>query len=144
MQINAKDVVVPLMTALITVAGTVFVSHYGWIGKSRDQDIKMVELGIGILKADPRESDQTSPAREWAIRIVERYSGESFSKDDRTKLLERSIASGSMVGVLDGLGYKRMTPSPNTFKFLLANDEAFAKQLAAHNRQCDKDAGCEK
>ena len=42
----------------------------------------------------------------------------------------------------DGVGYKRLTPSTATSKFIVKNDERFARQVVAHNRQCAKDAGC--
>jgi len=37
-----------------------------------------------------------------------------------------------------------MTPGPETRRFIIANDRPFAEEVAAHNRQCAKDAGCRK
>lgn len=144
LRINLKDVVVPLATAVVTVAGTVLVSHYGWIGKSRDQDIKMVELGIGLLREDPMSGEKENPAREWAIRIVERYSGERFNENDRDLLLGQALGRGFDRRVVEGLGYRKIELSKSSISYLLKNDEGAARQIAAHNLQCASDIGCEK
>lgn len=47
-------------------------------------------------------------------------------------------------GANDGAGYARLTPSPETRSFIVAHDEAFARQVVAHNTQCAHDALCRK
>ena len=42
----------------------------------------------------------------------------------------------------DGVGYKSLSPNAETSKFILRSDVPFARQIAAHNRQCGKDPGC--
>lgn len=44
----------------------------------------------------------------------------------------------------DGAGYARLTPAPATRAFIIAEDRIFARQVAAHNLQCDRDAACAK
>ncbi len=62
-----------------------------YFSKDRELDIRMVEIGLGILKADPSENEQISPAREWAIRLVETHSGQKFSENDQKLLLSKPI-----------------------------------------------------
>jgi hypothetical protein len=40
-----------------------------------------VEIAIGILRADPKED--VTPARGWALDIIEKNSGVPFSQQDR-------------------------------------------------------------
>ena len=53
-------------------------------------DAQMVQVGIGILSADPSKSD-VAPARKWAIDLVEKHSGQPFSADDLTDLLHHPL-----------------------------------------------------
>jgi hypothetical protein len=74
-----------IVAATITFAASVF-------GTRDAFDSKMVEIGIGILSADPTKSDVT-PARQWAIDLVEKHSGQPFSDEDRKSLLHHAIVS---------------------------------------------------
>ena len=64
---------------------------------SKDQELKvhLVEIAIGILRADPKED--VTPARGWALDIIEKNSGVPFSKEDRDALLHKPLA-GKDVG----------------------------------------------
>ncbi len=44
----------------------------------------------------------------------------------------------------DGAGFERLTPNSQTRTFITQNDKSFRDQVAAHNLQCSKDAGCRK
>jgi hypothetical protein len=44
--------------------------------------------------------------------------------------------------VNDGAGYAALTPSPATRAFIVEHDQAFARQMVAHNLQCGKDEFC--
>lgn len=46
--------------------------------------------------------------------------------------------------VSDGVGYGLLTPSAATRAFIIVNDKPFARQVAAHNLQCQSDKGCVK
>ena len=83
-----------------TVTDAIVVAIFGlltglignWIGlltKDHELKIKLVEIGIGILRADPKEN--LTPAREWAIRIIETNSGLKFSENDKGLLLKKPI-----------------------------------------------------
>lgn len=56
-----------------------------------------------------------------------------------------SLAGCGSTGIApDGAGYARLTPNAESRVFILDNDDAFARQVAAHNAQCARDAGCRK
>jgi len=42
----------------------------------------------------------------------------------------------------EGAGYELLTPAPDTARYIVANDEPFARQVAAHNRFCRQSAAC--
>ena len=44
----------------------------------------------------------------------------------------------------DGAGYARLTPNAATRAHIVAEDQAFARQVVAHNRQCGTDPLCRK
>lgn len=79
-----------LATVPALVGGGVVVGGIEYLSKDREQDIRMVEIGLGILRADPVEK-QISPAREWAIRLIEKHSGEEFNSEDKRLLLTNPI-----------------------------------------------------
>jgi hypothetical protein len=55
-----------------------------------------------------------------------------------------SAGCSSTGNVSDGAGYSLLTPSAATRAAIVGNDRPFAEQVAAHNRQCRADAGCQK
>ena len=57
-----------------------------------------MEIAIGILRADPKED--VTPARGWALDIIEKNSGVPFSKQDREALLRKPFsAKVALLGV---------------------------------------------
>jgi hypothetical protein len=82
-----------LVSALVTAAFT-------YTSRTRELDIELVKVGIGILRADPKES-QTQGAREWAIDVIETYSRKPFSIEARKALLQNKLDWGGD----DGWGY---------------------------------------
>ncbi|WP_282046548.1 hypothetical protein [Roseibium album] len=69
-----------LATVPAMVGGGVIVGGIEYFSKNRELDIQLIEIGLSILRADPAE-EQISPAREWAITLVEKHSGEGFGED---------------------------------------------------------------
>lgn len=63
----------------------------------RELDIKMVELGLSMLRTEPKEGKK-DPSRDWAIKVVERYSGVDFNPEARKNLLE--TGAGFSVGFI--------------------------------------------
>jgi hypothetical protein len=92
-------------TAIFTLAGVIFAATIAFIGSQwvarTAFDAQMVQIGVGILSADPGKSD-VAPAREWAITLVERHSGQEFSPQDRANLLHHPIQTQTQLPVIPG------------------------------------------
>lgn len=71
--------------ALAFIGGGLGGATLQYLSEGRQSDIQMVEIGLSILRADPK-SNPANPAREWAIELVEKYSGLSFDPADRAAL----------------------------------------------------------
>ena len=78
----------------------------GWFSyASKDEELRvhLVELAISILRADPKEG--VTPARGWAINVMEKNSGITFDKEDRDALLSKPIVgkelwTGKKIGLI--------------------------------------------
>jgi hypothetical protein len=66
--------IVSIIAAVIACVGAIISAlipaFYTYTSRNRELDIELVKIGVGILRADPKE-EQTSGAREWAIQIIE-------------------------------------------------------------------------
>jgi len=82
--------IVSISVAAIAFAGSVVSAFYAYSNRNREMDIKLIEIGIGILRTDPKETG-ISPAREWALRVIEENSGLKFNADDRQALLNKPL-----------------------------------------------------
>lgn len=80
-----------LATLPVIVGGGVIVGGIEYLSKDRELDIKMVEIGLSILRSDPSKEGQISPAREWAITLVEKHSGQDFTDEDKRNLLVQPL-----------------------------------------------------
>jgi hypothetical protein len=89
-RVRKSDWLIPVLTAALTVLGVFVSSSFGWLSKDRELDIRLVEIGISILRAKPDETGVT-PARQWAIDVIEKHSGTKFSKADRQALLQKQL-----------------------------------------------------
>jgi hypothetical protein len=85
------------MTTLVAVAGVLgtllgaTVSPLvNYLTNERQVDVKMLEIGLGILREPPKEDAQTM--RAWAIEIIEKSSGRPFSEEQRNSLLHKELA----------------------------------------------------
>ena len=47
--------------------------------KEKDVRLKTVEMAVGILQQDPKENPESEALREWAIKVVDEYSGVPLS-----------------------------------------------------------------
>lgn len=79
-----------MVIAGIALVGTIITGFYTYTNRNRELDIELVKIGIGILRADPKET-QTRGARQWAVRTVERFSGISFTPEAKAELLENKL-----------------------------------------------------
>jgi hypothetical protein len=75
----------------------------GWFSfASNDEELRVhiVEIAIGILRADPKED--VSPARAWAMDGIDKYSGlRPFTADERDALLHKPIGLGPFHSFLE-------------------------------------------
>lgn len=79
---KSAEVVVPVLTALLG-AGVGAVLTY--LSASRELDIRLVEIGVGILTSAP-EKEKPAAGRSWAVDVMEKYSGVTFSASEREGL----------------------------------------------------------
>lgn len=91
---TAWDAAVPLVSAII---GGSAVALFGYLGTSREMDVKMVEIAVGILAREP--TPPIRPAREWAVDIINEYSNVSLSPQARAALLENQIDAAGFAAV---------------------------------------------
>lgn len=68
--------------------------------KSRELDIRMVEIALSLLKPDPNADPDKIGAREWAINVMEKYSGVKFSEAARKSIIATSVPVDK--GILQG------------------------------------------
>jgi hypothetical protein len=92
----------------IALIGTLATGFYTYANRNRELDIKLVEIGIGILRADPKQSGLTA-ARSWAIQVIEENSGVQFDEEDRQTLRQKPLLyrSGTIVDGYLGYGFSR-------------------------------------
>jgi hypothetical protein len=81
---------VSVLVAIIACFGATISALYSYSNRNRELDIELIKVGIGILRADPKET-QTVGARTWAIEIIEKYSGHNFSIQARKELLKDKL-----------------------------------------------------
>lgn len=82
--------VATIAVATIAFLGSVVSAFYTYTSRNRELDIKLVEIGITILRADPKEA-QTNGAREWAVSVIEKHSGQRFSEKAKSELLNYKL-----------------------------------------------------
>jgi hypothetical protein len=94
MNTEIRVVVISAVTALIT-SGLVAVVDY--TVRKRESDIKMMEIAVDLLKADPNGPLQ--PARAWAVDVIRYYSkdGVPLSDDAGLALGSHSLVTEEMV-----------------------------------------------
>jgi hypothetical protein len=89
--------------ALITAVAT------GWFSlASKDEELRvhLVEIAIGILRADPKED--VSPARAWAMDAIDKYSGlRPFTDEERAALLHKPIGMDPFAWKMDAFAWKK-------------------------------------
>ena len=97
------------------VTGAAFATGYFSLASKDDElRVHLVELAIGILRADPKEG--ITPARGWAIKVIENNSGVKFDDDDRAALLSKPIV-GKDLGTKSLWLDKNMTVIPGDGDF---------------------------
>lgn len=83
---------------------------------SDEQNARLVEIGVGILRADPTKETQAVAARVWALDLINAHSGSRpFSREERSELEGKQL-------IYDGI---------NSFGFSTAHDNNGGGALVA-------------
>lgn len=85
-----KDVLVPLSSAAIGALATLLVATTGYWSKSRELDIKMLNIALGILREDPEKS-KIAAARGWAVDVINASAPVKIPPDARKQLIENRV-----------------------------------------------------
>jgi hypothetical protein len=72
-----------------TLLGATLAPVINYLVNERQMDVKMVEIGIGILRAPPKED--IAVIRSWAIDVIERSSGRKFTEAQRAALVKQEL-----------------------------------------------------
>ncbi len=91
------------IAAMAAVIGALVSAWFPYLSRDRELDIRLVEIGVGILRADPEKSG-VSAARQWAIVAIEENSGIEFTPKDRAELLENPLGWGGITWGSDPWG----------------------------------------
>jgi hypothetical protein len=83
----AGIIVVPIVVALVT---TVVAQYFTASQKARDQDIRMVEIALSLVTPDP-EKGGAKGARQFAVDLLEKYSGVPISKEERDTIINTAV-----------------------------------------------------
>jgi hypothetical protein len=93
-----KDFWDKLQISTVAIAAVAVPVALGLVGnafnsatKEKDVRIKTVEIAIGVLSQDPNKS--TPFLRDWAIDVVDSYSGIPFSEKARDELRRNALPS---------------------------------------------------
>ncbi len=118
-----------LIALLISIAGAVgavlgatLSPIVNYLVNERQMDVKMVEIGIGILRAPPKED--IAVIRGWAIDVIERNSGRRFTDAQRAALLKQELPWAGYTDYAplppkasrDGLGQDKQITVPSSRK----------------------------
>jgi hypothetical protein len=102
----------PWWLALIGVVGiaigAAITGVFNYVNHQGDVDAKMIELGVGILRAEP--TPETAPLREWAVDVIETRAKFRFTAAQRTALLKKELPYKGGFGPGFGLGFEGAGP----------------------------------
>jgi hypothetical protein len=77
--------------AVLALAGVLATAWSAYASKDEELRVHLVEIAIGILRADPTKED-VAPARAWAMDAIDKYSGlRPFTADERAALVHKPI-----------------------------------------------------
>lgn len=102
----ANAVQTAVIGAAAGVIAALVTSAFTYASRDRELSIRLVEIGIGILRDDPEKSG-VSAARRWATTIIGKNSGERFTAEEVDILLRKPIGYQDF-GVL--------VPAPESFE----------------------------
>jgi hypothetical protein len=77
------------IAALLIGASAMVASFSVW---NSEKNARLVEIGVNILRADPKKEPTALAAREWALDLIDANAGGTkFSNEARRQLLESTL-----------------------------------------------------
>jgi hypothetical protein len=77
------------LAALLIGASAMFASFSVW---RSERNARLVEIGISVLRANPKKEPSTAAARRWALDLIDANAGGvKFSPAARAELLEQVL-----------------------------------------------------
>jgi len=73
------------------VIGAAITSWFNYLSHQNDLDAKMIELSVGILRANVTE--ETIPLRQWAIDVMNKRAKFQFNAEQVAVLLKQPLPS---------------------------------------------------
>jgi hypothetical protein len=83
-----RDVSIALASLAIAVATSVYTVR----SAAEERNAKLVEIGVSVLRIDPKKEGQISAARKWALDLIDANGGGvKFSAEAREELLHAPL-----------------------------------------------------
>ena len=97
-----KGLIAAAVGGVLTLITGVATGWFSFASKDEELRVHLVEIAMGILRADPSKED-VAPARAWAMDAIDKDSGlRPFTAEERAALLYKPIGgerSPAMGGV---------------------------------------------
>jgi hypothetical protein len=91
--------------------GAGITSGFGYLSHQYDLDAKMIELSVGILRAEVTQ--ETIPLRQWAIDVMDKRANFHFDQEQRAVLLKQPLPFKAVEGpILEVLRTHGFQPVP--------------------------------
>jgi hypothetical protein len=121
-----KTFVSGLLGALIGAGAVVAASWFSYASKDEELRVHLVEIAIGILRAEPKED--VASARDWAMDAVDKYSGlRHFTPEERAALTHKPLGGAFPADPGVSPEWKKAFEEFGKDKFLLIPPEGFGK-----------------
>lgn len=78
----AKSILSVIVGGVLAVSGQ-------YLASSRDYNAKMVEIAVGVLRAEPKP--EIEGARAWAIRIIDQSAPDTLTKEEAEALVKHAL-----------------------------------------------------
>jgi hypothetical protein len=78
-----------VIAAVSAVVGALINSGFGYLSHKGDVDARMIELSIGILRAEPTK--ESASLRDWAIQVINDRSDVKFDDAQKEALRKKEL-----------------------------------------------------
>src|SRR5262245_53573978 len=90
------------LSALLIAASAIFATFTVW---RSERNARLVEIGISVLRADPKKEPSAAAARKWALDLIDANAGGvKFSKEARAVLIDQALPAVSL-GYGESVGF---------------------------------------